>query len=92
MKKSVSNTSSNILPNNVSILDVESGLKAGSGSLPNDKVRICQRNGYPHEPIVWREIREFNEEDKTIESECFAYDYFFPSRQHIHKAKRARES
>ena len=38
-KESKPNTSSNILLNNVSLLDVESGLEAGSGSLPNDKVR-----------------------------------------------------
>ena len=33
----------------------------GDGSLPNDRVRscrICACNGFPHEPIIWKETRE----------------------------------
>lgn len=52
-KKSKANTSSNNLLNNVSLLDLESGLKAGSGSLPNDKVRRrCYNLSKPKKKII----------------------------------------
>ena len=84
-KESKPNTSSSTLPNNFSLLDMESGLKAGPGSLTNERVRgkcckICKRNGFSHEPIIWCEIPHYNE-DKTVEMECVPYDYFNPSVQ-----------
>lgn len=56
---------------------------SGAGSLPNDRIkccRICQRNGFPHEPIVWRETSL-----PTGQIEAIAFDYFKPTTRHIHK-------
>jgi hypothetical protein len=51
----------------------------GAGSLDNDKIircRICDKIGYPHEPIIFR---------KVIIEKWVPFDYFKPNQRHQHK-------
>ena len=58
---------------------------SGRGSLSNDKVRcescrIYGRNIFAHEPIVWKEIRQYNEHG-IISIVAVRFDYLKSRRQ-----------